>query len=290
MAILFVSLLCSWPDETLKLGDGQTWYAENTTKQQSLEGILDYQAGSGRIGLQPGYSPFRVVRKDTESGKVQQFAVHAPGFESVLALNVGQRVMVEGKIIVKGEGEKKVEELWIGTMKPLGAAPLNVFTELKPIARSNKFRPSAVRPKDDAACALMRDGKEAARIIGFPPTEPDGDRKATQYLAQEVFAIKNIDWKSQMVIYVGNVYQGVRVRNIKIEITRIEVHEKGATVFWKTEAGDPRRPDYSSDTVLVPRVDGEVTFKQEDVKKPAEEKGEKPVEKLVPVIPGAPVK
>ena len=292
MYLFLLCLLVVAPEDALKLGAGQPWYDQNTAKPQSLEAILDYRAGTGRIGVPAGYSPFRIVRKDAESGKIQQFVVHAPGYETLLALNVGQRVQVEGKVVSKGEGAASHEELWIGTMKPLGPAPLNVFTELKPIARSSRFQPGAARVTNDAATIVIRSGKEAAKAIGFDQgVTSDADRQATLHLAQ-LFGVKSIDWKTQMVIYVGNVYQGTRTRLTKIEITRLDVHEKGVTVFWKSEEGPQQvRTAYSTDTVLVPKVDGEITFKMEEGKKPADTKNEKPVpEKIVPVIPGAPIK
>ncbi|HQR07304.1 MAG TPA: hypothetical protein PLN21_10810 [Gemmatales bacterium] len=287
--VLLIGLLIAPEDDVLKLGIGKPWYDQETTKPQNLEGILDYFAGSGRIGVPAGYAPFRVVFKDAATGKVVQYVVHAPGFETLLALNVGQRVKVDGKVLSKGEGDARRQELWIGTMQTLGAAPLNVFTELKPIARTNRFQPQAMQVGNDAGKLIIRNGKDAAKAIGLDSREPEADRRASEKLA-EYFAVKSIDWKTQMVIYVGNVYQP-RIRLTKIEITRIDVHEKGATIFWKSEEGLRQASPYVSDTILIPKVEGEITFKQEETKKAV---GEKDIprgnEKILPVIPGAPIK
>lgn len=287
--VLLIGLLVAPEDEFLKLGAGMPWYDQETTKSQNLEGILDYIAGSGRIGVPAGYAPFRVVFKDAATGKVVQYVVHAPGFETLLAFNVGQRVKVDGKVLAKGEGDAKRQELWIGTMQALGAAPLNVFTELKPIARTNRFQPQSMQVGSDAGKLIMRNGKDAAKAIGLSPNEPESERVATDHLTK-LFTVKSIDWKTQMVIYVGNVYQP-RMRLTKIEITRIDVNEKGATVFWKSEEGLRQVSPYVSDTILIPKVDGEITFKQEEAKKAAGDKADpKANEKIIPVIPGAPVK
>lgn len=287
--ILLIGLLIAPEEEVLKLGAGKPWYDQENTKPQNLEGILDYFAGSGRIGIPAGYAPFRVVLKDPTTGKVVQYVVHAPGFETLLALNVGQRVKVDGKVVPKGEGVTKRQELWIGTLQTLGAAPLNVFTEIKPSARSNRFQPQSMQVGSDAGKLILRNGKDAAKAIGLSPNEPESERVATDHLAK-LFAVKTIDWKTQMVIYVGNVYQP-RIRLTKIEITRIDVHEKGATVFWKSEEGLRQAVPYVSDTVLIPKIEGDITFKQEEAKKDAGEKADpKGNEKILPVIPGAPIK
>src|SRR5438128_12050208 len=99
--LLLVGLLMVPLNEDLSVGAGQPWYEQEATKAQSVEGILDYQAGSGRIGIPAGYAPFRVVFKEAATGKVIQYVVHAPGFETLLALNVGQRVKGDGKTIRK---------------------------------------------------------------------------------------------------------------------------------------------------------------------------------------------
>ena len=287
--VLLVGLLITTLDGAITLGAGQPWYDQESSKAQPIEGILDYFAGTGRIGVPAGYAPFRVVFKDTATGKVVQYIVHAPGFETVLALNVGQRVKVDGKIVSKGEGDSKRQELWIGTLQALGAAPLNVFTELKPTARTNRFQPQTMQVGSDAGKLVIRSGKDAAKAIGLSAAEPDSERVAVDHLTK-LFAVKSIDWKTQMVIYVGTVYQR-NARMSKIEITRLDVHEKGVTVFWKSEEGLRQVTPYVSDAVLIPRVDGEITFKQEDSKKAAGDKDLPPTtEKILPVIPGAPIK
>lgn len=291
MYLICLVLLFPVPDEAFTLGIGQPWYDQDKTMAQSIEGILDYEKTTGRIGTPTGYLPFRLIRKDPASGKVIQHLLYAPGAETVLALNVGQRVQLEAKLISKGEGDAKREELWVGKLQALGTAPLSVFTEIKPIARTNRFQPSAVPGnRGEIATKLMKSGKEVAIASGITNRDdPDAEMKGTQYLCS-LFGIKTIDWKTQMVIYVGNAYQR-NFQMTKIEITKMEVHEKGMTVFWKSEptqkvvAASP----YSTDTILVPRIDGEITFKQDESAKKEGETKEVP-EKIRPVVPTAPIK
>ncbi len=287
--LLLAGLLMVPLNEDLSLGAGQPWYDQEATKPQAVEGILDYLAGSGRIGIPAGYAPFRVVFKEATTGKVIQYGVHAPGFETLLALNVGQRVKVDGKVVSKGEGDARREELWIGKMETLGAAPLNAFTEIKPIARTNQFQPHAMRVGSDVGTLVIHSGKDAAKAIGLTESEPDAERQATEELIKR-FAIKSIDWKTQMVVYVGSFNQR-NARLSKIEITKLDVNEKGVTVFWKMEENLRQVSPFISDTVLIPKVDGVVTFKQEQSKKTNGDKDAVPAkDRILPVIPGAPVK
>jgi len=288
--LLLVGVMMVPLSEDLSVGAGQPWYDQEATKPQSVEGILDYLAGTGRIGIPAGYAPFRVVFKEATTGKVIQYIVHAPGFETLLALNVGQRIKVDGKVVSKGEGDAKREELWIGKMETLGAAPLNAFTEIKPIARTNRCLLQTKPGESEVGTRFIRSGKEAVSAIGLSPDEPDSDRRATDKLA-EFFSIKSIDWKTQMVIYVGTTFQPRAARLTKIEITKLDVHEKGVTVYWKSEEGLRPASPYVSDAVLIPRVDGVVTFKQEQSKKTNGDKDAVPAkDRILPVIPGAPVK
>lgn len=283
--LLLAGLLVMPLNEDLSLGAGQPWYDQEATKAQSVEGILDYLAGSGRIGIPAGYAPFRVVFKEPTTGKVIQYVVHAPGFETLLALNVGQRVKIDGKVISKAVGDARREELWIGKMETLGAAPLNAFTEIKPIARTNQFQPRTMRVDKDAGTLVIRSGKEAAEAkFGQNQTDSEMERQATDDLAK-LLAVKSIDWKTQMVVYLGSINQR-NARLTKIEITRLDVHEKGVTIFWKTEENLRQVSPFVSDTVLIPRVDGEVTFKQEQTKKPNGDKEAGPAkDRILPVIP-----
>lgn len=280
MTCLLILLLIA-PEETLSLGAGKPWYDQNPAKAQTIEGILDYQAGSGRIGVPAGYVPFRVVRRDADTGKVQQFTVHAPGTESLLALHVGQRVKVEGKVVTKGEGAAQQEELWIGTMTTLGPAPLNVFTELKWIARSNDIQPNSYQGGSNISTLVIRSAKDAAKVMGLG-SGPDAEKETTLYFAAR-FGVKAIDWKTQMIIYIGPVNQ-TRMSNKKREITKVEVNEKGITVFWKGDEMQQIGQRPSTDAILVPKVEGEATFKQVEGKK-AENKPEASPEKLVPTAP-----
>jgi hypothetical protein len=292
MLMLFLCLTLHFtPEETLTLGAGQPWYEQDKTMPQQVEGILDYQSAGGRVGVPAGYRPFRVARQDAATGKVLTYAVHAPGHETTLALNVGQRVRVEGKIIAKGEGDARVEELWIGKLTTLGPAPANAFTEVKPLIRTNRFPFQISGGRGDEKTLVIRTAAELARHYGFQGI--DGERAATTDLARSL-GVKTIDWKNQMIICVGITFNGRTPNTKKVEITKLNVSDRGVTVLWKEEVlplaqGRGLGGAYFSDTVLVPRIEGDVTFKKEETKDDGGPKAEKFVPDKI-VVPRPPVK
>ncbi|MFO0812857.1 MAG: hypothetical protein U0796_06540 [Gemmatales bacterium] len=269
-------------DEPLMLGSGQPWYEQEKTAPQTMEGILDYQSTTGRIGIPASYSPFRFIRKVEETGKIEQYALHCPGLEAVLAANVGQRVNVEGKFLSKGEGDQKQTTIWVGKISILGTAPMNVFTELRSIARTEKLQTYSGLRGQALGTLVLRSAKEVAQVTG-QGQGPDAEREAVMRLCG-LFGIKAIDWKTQMVVHIGPTNQ-TRMSNRKMEITKIEVHERGATVYWKNDEFMKLNAAPSSDTLLVPRVDGEITFKQVAGKKSNDKVEDPPVEKLIPRAP-----
>lgn len=266
-------LLTLATDEPLKLGAGQPWYDADKSAIQTLEGILDYQPGTGRIGSSATYAPFRFLRKLDD--KVEQYTLHCPGQEALLAANVGQRVSVEGKVLTTGEGDQKKMTLWPGKLAVLGIAPANVFTEIQPLARTASFQATSVRIGNDIASFVMRNPKDVGKALGI-------DESAAYGHLLKLFGLKSIDWKTQMVIYIGPTRTNSYIQR-KLEITKLEVHERGATVYWKNEEPQKANAAPSTDTVLVPRVEGEITFKQAPGSKKVEAKPED--ERLIPRAP-----
>jgi len=273
-------------DDPLILGAGQAWYEQEKGMAQEIEGVLGYQSAGGRIGVPAHFHPFRVLRQDPATGKVIVHAVHAPGHETTLALNVGQRVRIQGKLVASADGQ---QELWVGKLTPLGAAPANAFTEVKPLARTNRFQPQMIRSNADGSTLVLRTAAEAAHALGQPPGI-DGEQLATTLLAN-LLGVKTIDWKRQMVVYAGIVFNArTAVGTKKVEITRLDVNDRGLTVTWKVENTPVvRGSPFISETILIPRVEGEVTFKKEDVKGDGTPQPERLVPEK-PVVPRPPVK
>jgi hypothetical protein len=248
----------------LKLGAGQSWYDQQPTTASELEGILDYQPGTGRLGVPTERYVFRLIRQDKTSGKVISTPVHAPGHEAVLALNVGQRVRIEAKAVSEGEGDTRKDVLWLGKLTPLGAAPYAAFTEIKPLARTNSFGVFAPRANNELTTQVLRSGNDVAKALSLGGA--GADREATTMLASTL-GVKSIDWKKEMVIHLGMLNtRGGLVLTHKLEVTRLEVHERGVTVHWKLEPQAQRGAAALTETILVPRIDGEVTFKKEESK------------------------
>jgi hypothetical protein len=251
-------------DTPILVGQGHEWYEKDKTLAQELEGILEYQPGTGRIGIPEGYQPFRIVRQEKESGRVIRQIVYAPGAESLLAQKVGQRVKIVAKQIARGEGENKQVELWLGKLTALGVAPVNAFSELKPLARTNRFASNIVRPINELNTIVMRSGADVAKALGM--SGAGTDREASEILAK-MLGVKSIDWKKEMVVHLAMLYRNNLGVGNAIEVTHLEVHDRGVIVHWKTEQAVRRGgPSALNETVLVPRVDGEVTFKKVESK------------------------
>jgi hypothetical protein len=68
-----------------------------------------------------------------------------------------------------------------------------------------------------------------------------------------------------MVIYVGATSTGAAFSK-KIEITRLDVNDRAIIVTWKLENAPRGNATFISDTVLIPKIEGEVTFKKEEPK------------------------
>lgn len=284
MLAILTLLLTAYPEEPLKLGLGQPWYEQEKSAGATIEGILDYQATTGRIGIPAQYSPFRLVRRVGETAQVEQYTLHAPGHEAQLATLVGYRVNIVGKVHAQGEGEQKRQILWVGTVQSLSIAPSLVFTEVQPVARTNKFNVFSGKVLENITIAVMRSDADVAKALGMNNNGPEAEKGVVDHLKAQ-FGIKNIDWKTQMVVYIGPVRSNIN-RDNKREITKIEVHERGATISWRgDEVMQPGRAP-STDTVLLPRIDGEITFKQVTGPKGNKPAATTPVtEKLIPQAP-----
>jgi hypothetical protein len=295
-AFLLLVFLTMSPEDgvTVVLGAGQAWYDQEKSAVQQIEGILDYTPATGRVGIPAGYHPFRLIRRDKATEKVISQPVHAPGQEAILALNVGQRVKVDAKLVERVDGAAKTQELWLGKLTALGAAPPNAYTEMKPLARTNRFMPRTSQVRNEISTQILRSGTEVARALDM--NGPGADREATTILAT-MMGVKNIDWKKEMVIHLGMLYtRGSMTLTNKLEVSHLEVNDRGVTVFWKIDQqrGGRANPVALAETILVPKIEGEVTFKKIEEKEetPAKDVPAKgiPEKDKPPVKPAVPEK
>lgn len=283
MFALITLLLTILPEEPLKLGLGQPWYDQEKSAGATIEGILDYQPTTGRIGIPAQYSPFRLVRRVGETAQVEQYTLHAPSHEAQLATLVGYRVNIVGKVQTQGDGEQKRQILWVGTIQSLSIAPSLVFTEVQPIARTNKFNITQGKVLEAITTVVMRSNSDVAKALGMNNNGPEVEKEVVEHL-KTLFGVKNIDWKTHMVVYIGPV-PGNRIGQMKREITKIEVHERGATISWRGDEAMQAGRAPSTDTVILPRIDGEITFKQVKGAKPNAAATAPVTEKLIPQAP-----
>jgi hypothetical protein len=139
--------------------------------------------------------------------------------------------------------------------------------EVKVLARTARWIPArrTVAPQ----AFVVRDAATLAQLGGMAGggAETAAERSLCQVLESRPGAsINNIDWKKQMVIAVSG---GIQPSGgAKVEITRLLLQEKGLDVTWKllTQPGGVGLPP--TETLLVPRFDGEVRFFKEGVRQP----------------------
>jgi len=147
-----------------------------------------------------------VVFKDAAYSKVVQYVRSCPCLSRrCWPLNVGQRVKVRCKVLSKGERRSQAAGVCGCTMQPLGAAPLTVFTEIKPTARTNRLTAADHAGRQRCwqilSCGLPKDATSESG--GMMLREPEAERRAFGKTCR-LLGVKSIDWKTQIVIYVGH--------------------------------------------------------------------------------------
>ncbi|HMO37066.1 MAG TPA: hypothetical protein PKA06_13575, partial [Gemmatales bacterium] len=227
---MLLCLLLLLAEEKQTLGRGQPWYDQAREEEVALEGILDYQQTTGRVGVAEGFMPFRLLRRVGETTEVEQLALQAPGFSIELANLVGSRVNVVGKVQTRGEGESQRQVLLVGSVEPLGLAPALVFTEIVPSVRTSKFTAHYAKPSEGISTAIFRSNADVAKALGNGEGF-EAEKVALEYLKTQL-SVKNIDWKTQMVVYIGPIRQN-QLSSRMIQVVRMEVHEKGANIYWR---------------------------------------------------------
>jgi hypothetical protein len=233
--------------------------------EKSYEGVLDYLPGTGRIGLPRRFASLQL--RWLQDGKVQALPLITLDQDDRLVPFVSYRVEVVGKLISSGEGELASDELWVGSYQVKNLAPKLALTEIKPLARTSTVLMAG--PNRDPAkprTLVMRSARDAAAMLGVQGDMPE--RQATDQLANAL-QVKSIDWKQQMVIHVASPPRAVG--GVLVSIKRLQVGDQGLIVEWQYERvpnlGN-RTPAYPSETVLIPKVEGEVKFVQVESQTP----------------------
>jgi hypothetical protein len=243
----------------------EKWYQDAKEPETEFEGKLDVNPGDGRIGLSPRYCAFRII--GVEEGKPIARLVYSEGRDQLLGAYVGKRLKLLGKVVSRDAEGGKVIEFWPGQLLTVSGDAGESIGEVKVLARTARWIPArrTVAPQ----AFVVRDAATLAQLGGMAGggAETAAERSLCQVLESRPGAsINNIDWKKQMVIAVSG---GIQPSGgAKVEITRLLLQEKGLDVTWKllTQPGGVGLPP--TETLLVPRFDGEVRFFKEGVRQP----------------------
>lgn len=244
----------------------EQWYKDHQAEEKTLEGVLMLAKGDGKIGMPERFNGFRLTW--LEDGKPVTRLLFTNGNDHLLAsFQGGQRnaytVKITGKLVDE-VGGKKTAELWPARIEVVGEVPYGVVGDLKIVARqqNNLWYLNSIRRDREPRPFVFRDGKDVATSMGYQG--PAADTQATQYLASSVLGIANgrIDWNKHMAICLT---AGIQTGNVSVEITRVAISESGGVdVFWKlSQPAGATGNSYPITTILVPKMDGEITFFRE---------------------------
>jgi hypothetical protein len=272
--VMFVALLClvltqantdATPVNRPVLA-GEKWYQERKEAEHEFEGKLDVNPGDGKIGLPKRYNAFRII--GIEDGKPVARLIYTEGKDQLLGPYVGQRVKLLGKVVTTESDEGKLVEFWPAQVLSVSGDATDAIGEIRVLARTQRWAPSRRTPQPQAL--VIRDAGTLAQHVGMGGGGADvvAEKSLCQILEPRpgAMGIQSIDWKKQMVVAISG---GIRPSGgARVEVTRQVLQEKGLDIYWKllTQPGGVGLSP--TETMLVPRFDGEVRFFQEGVKQP----------------------
>lgn len=250
----------------LPILSAEKWYKDAKEPEQEFEGKLDVNPGDGKIAVPKRYSSFRLIGID--DGKPVARLVFTDGKDQLLGAFVGKRLKLLGKVVAADHEGMKLVEFWPGQVLAVTGEATESIGEIKVLARTQRWLPS--KRTAQAQAFVIRDAATLAQLEGLVGggAESAAEKKLCGQLEARPGAqgIPSIDWKKQMVVSIGG---GIQPRGgAKVEVTRLLLQEQGLDISWKllTQPGGVGLPP--TETMLLPRFDGEIRFFQEGVKQP----------------------
>jgi hypothetical protein len=266
---LAILLLCfaadPVPSGVLPLLDGETWYREAKGEEARFEGVLERNAGSGRLGSTTRFNAYRLTWIDA-AGKAGGRDVYVPSKAHLLAEYLGQRVRLVAKAIDTEVDGKTYHELWPARLETLtstaGKAPQ---PDKDGIVARCYWRPGSAL-QAQPRLSVFRDGEELVPYLRLSGAALD--ETATKLMAERL-GVPRIDWKKNMLVSVS---AGLRGHNAeRLTVTRVVVKETVLTVYYRLETtpGGASGFGFPAETVLVERFEGEVRLEVDTTALPA---------------------
>lgn len=288
----------------------EDWYTGEKGKEQDFVGVLKYSPrAKGVVGF-GRFNPYQLTINATKDMR----EVYVGGKEDILKEYAGKKVKITGKPVdmeVEGRNHREIWPARIEVLpedkpkvspKDLPANPAKedqseaAFLVLKdvetksPTIIAKSASRLAVRG-GEATQAVYRSGEELAKAM------PIDDAAKASESAALMLKVKEIDWKTQMVIVVSAGTK--RSGGYSVEVTGLEINkDKELVVKWKLNSPAPNQPvtlalTHPAQTILVDRFEGKVVFdpappkadiKRPDLKRPAD----RILPATLPVVPEKP--
>jgi hypothetical protein len=222
--------------------------------ESTYEGTLQFHREPGRT------EHYRLLGQDGVGKPVVQ-ELYLPKRASELAVHVGQRVRIVGKVLSVEIDGKAREQLWPARLERLVAAGSGEAGVGGVFARCF-WQPAGAR-KVGKTTVVYRNGQQLAQALKIEGATAAAS--ASTEMAQKL-GVPEIDWQKQMVVCVAAGLCGPDVTRLRV--TRLAVKVSELTVFYKLEKNGKDDPlaggfGYPAETVLVNRVEGGVRFEQE---------------------------
>ena len=258
-SLIFGVLVClpSWaadgPASVVVLADDADYKTAKAT-EMIFEGVLERTPSKGTLGGPVRFNPYRLLAR-AGAGKPVAHELFVANKAPLLAVHVGRRVRIVGKLVeVATDGGRQLE-LWPARVEAITETLAEVPADDAVYARSN-WQPETAR-KVGFRWFVFRDGTQLAREMKLTGTTA-GDT-ATSLLGREL-RVPALDWGKHMIVTVS---AGLRGRDAeKLTVTRVAVEDDKMTVYYRLEAGGPGF-GYPAETVLVDRFAGTIRVEEE---------------------------
>jgi hypothetical protein len=224
-------------------------YQKAKGKEVVFEGVLERNPGN-KLGPAGRFNVYRLAME--ESGKPATRDLYLPGKAALLALHVGKRVRLVGKLVETEDDGKKYVEIWPARFEIASGTLPDAAGDDGVFARSDWQPPDAQRlGRRDY---VFRDGEalaKAMRLTGASPAEG-----ATSQLAR-LLRVPALDWSKHMAV---SVCAGLTDGGRRLTVTKAAVVDGALIVRYRLETPDPSPGGfgYPAQTVLLPRFDGPV--------------------------------
>jgi hypothetical protein len=230
------------------------WYQKASGTEQTFEGTLEINPGTGQIGKPTRFNSYRLTWT-TPDGTRNIREIYAPGKAQFLALYRGQRVRIIGKPAETKADGKVYAEIWPARLEPAGLVSPDAQ---KGILARCSWQPTGAKKRGETQWVITN-GTDLAKHFGY--FGADVDKRAGEDIARAL-KVPSIDWKKQMVICIA---AGLHANGERIRVTSVTLRDKMLIVSYRLEhpADGAAGLCYPAESVLVDRFDGEVKYEAE---------------------------